>query len=196
MLLDLSSWWQTHPPFDKILWGIAIFFSVLFLIQSVLSLIAGDADTATGHPDDYVSGDDGVGHQFFTIKNMIAFFTVFGWAGIACIQNGLGQGLTVVLATGAGILMVGLMVILMQNAAKLKHSGTLEIKNAINRQGETYLPIPGNRAGKGKIHILVQGSYREMDAMTDDPESIATGKMVKVTDVVNDSILLVTSQLV
>jgi len=193
MLLDLNSWWQGHDSFEKILWGIAILFTLLFIVQSVLSLIVGDADTASGDADDYIDADDGIGNQYFTIKNLITFFTIFGWTGVACIQNGLGRVGAIAIALVAGILAVGLMIILLQSASKLRYSGTLEIKNAINRQGEVYLTIPGSRGGTGKIHILVQGSYREMDAMTDEPDSIATGKMVKVTDVINDRILLVQS---
>lgn len=193
MLLDLNAWWQSHDSFEKILWGIAILFTLLFIIQSILSLVVGDTDTATGDAEDYVDGDEGIGNQYFTIKNLITFFTIFGWTGVACIQNGLGRVAAIAIALVAGVLAVALMIILLQNAAKLRYSGTLEIKNAISRQGEVYLPIPGGRNGTGKIQILVQGSYREMDAMTDEPETISTGKLVKVTDVVNDRILLVKS---
>ena len=78
---------------------------------------------------------------------------------------------------------------------KLKQSGTLQIKNAVGIIAETYLFIPAKRSGFGKIHIKVQGSLHELQAMTDDEEQIATGKLVKVTSVINDSILLVTSNL-
>ena len=49
MLLSISTWWQTLAPFEKILWGIAVVFSALYLMQSVLSLSGGDADHTAGH---------------------------------------------------------------------------------------------------------------------------------------------------
>ncbi|HEX7845673.1 MAG TPA: hypothetical protein VF476_07690, partial [Chitinophagaceae bacterium] len=85
IFLDISSWWQALNSIEKIFWVVALLFSALFLIQLVLSFITGDGDPSTGDADDYVGGDDGTGHQFFTIKNMIAFFTIFGWTGIACL---------------------------------------------------------------------------------------------------------------
>ena len=78
---------------------------------------------------------------------------------------------------------------------KLKQSGTLQMKNAIGAIAETYLFIPPKREGFGKIHIKVQGSLHELQAITDDEIQIATGKLVKVTGLVNDSVLIVTANL-
>jgi hypothetical protein len=83
----------------------------------------------------------------------------------------------------------------MRNTAKLKHSGTLQMKNAINQIGETYLRIPAQRQGMGKVQVQVQGRYIELDAMTDDTSDIATGRPIQVKNILNNQILLVTSNL-
>ena len=72
------------------------------------------------------------------------------------------------------------------------HSGTLEMENAINLTGSTYLFIPANRSGIGKVHITVQGSLRELPAMTDDETEIATGALIRVKKIIDNRILLVT----
>lgn len=195
VLLDISSWWQGMDFFSKIFWAIALLFSLLFLIQLIASFAGGDGDEAFGDADDYVAGDDGIGYQFFTIRNMIAFFTFFGWAGVAGISGGLNKGLTIVIAVVAGSVVVLLMAFLFRSMSKLKQSGTLQLKNAIGLVAETYLFIPASRGGFGKVHVKVQGSLHELQAITDDPEQIATGKLVKVTGIINDSVLLVTSSL-
>ena len=195
VLLDISSWWQGMDFFAKIFWAIALLFSLLFLVQLVMSFAGGDGDAASGDADDYVSGDDGIGYQFFTIRNMIAFFTFFGWAGVAGISGGLNKGLTIALAVVSGAVVVVMMAFLFRSMSKLKQSGTLQIKNAVGLIAETYLFIPASRGGFGKVHVKVQGSLHELQAITDDAEQIATGKLVKVTGTVNDSILLVTSSL-
>lgn len=195
VLLDISSWWQGMDFFAKIFWAIALLFSLLFLVQLVISFVSGDGGEATGDADEYVSGDDGIGYQFFTIRNMIAFFTFFGWAGVAGISGGLNKGLTIALAVVSGALVVLMMAFLFRTMSKLKQSGTLQIKNAVGLIAETYLFIPASRGGFGKVHVKVQGSLHELQAITDDAEQIATGKLVKVTGTVNDSILLVTSSL-
>ena len=74
---------------------------------------------------------------------------------------------------------------------KLAESGTLKIKNAIGVIGEVYLPIGAERSKMGKVQIKVQGSLRELEAITDEPEELKTGSMVKVTEIVSAEILLV-----
>lgn len=194
-LLDISTWWQSMAMFEKIFWVIAIVFSLLFLIQAILSFTAGDGDSAMGDADASVDGDMGTGHQFFTIKNLIAFFTIFGWTGIAFIKGGMSTGLTSAAALAAGSLMVVMMAFLFRTMSRLKHSGTLEISNALNKIGETYLFIPAQRNGYGKVHIKVQGSLQELQAITDDDKDIPTGKLVKVVEILNNNILIVSTKL-
>ncbi len=195
ILLDISSWWQALNSMEKIFWGISLLFSALFLIQLVLSFIAGDGDSSLGDADEYISGDEGTGHQFFTIKNLIAFFTIFGWTGIACLKGNMSKGAAIAIAVLAGSVVVLIMAFLFKSMSKLKQSGTLQIKNAVGLIAETYLFIPAKRGGFGKVHVKVQGSLHELQAITDDEEQIATGKLVKITAVINDAVLLVTSKL-
>ena len=195
LLLDLSSWWQSTPFFEKIFWVIAILFTLLFLIQAILSFAGGDGDAATGEADVSIDHDDGMGYQFFTIKNLIAFFTVFGWTGIACIRGDMSKTFTIGVAFISGFLMMVMMALLFRSMSRLKHSGTLQISNALNKIGETYLFIPAKRNGYGKVHIKVQGSLQELQAITDDETDIPTGKLVKVVEILNSNILIVSSNL-
>jgi hypothetical protein len=194
ILLDLSTWWQSMPGFEKIFWVIALVFTLLFLIQTILSFAGGDGSETFGDADDAVSHDGGMDSGFFTIKNMIAFFTIFGWTGIALIRGNVNKTLTIGIALAAGILVVLMMMLLFRSMARLRQSGTLQIKNAVGAVAETYLFIPPSRGGFGKVHVKVQGSLHELQAITDDEQQIATGKLVKIVDVVNDSVLLVTSK--
>ena len=193
LLLDISTWWQSMGSFEKILWAIAIIFSVLFLIQTIISAIGGDGGEAHGDADDTVGDDDGIGYQFFTIKNLVAFFTMFGWVGVAAYNGGLNQVLVIVAALVGGVAMVLIMAFLFRNVSKLKHSGTMEIGNAMDQVGQTYLFIPAKRGGMGKVHVKVQGSLRELQALTDDVADIPTGKIIRVTGILNNNILLVTA---
>ena len=73
----------------------------------------------------------------------------------------------------------------------MAQSGTLKIKNTIGVIGEVYLPIGAKRSKMGKVQIKVQGSLRELDAITDAEEDLKTNSIIKVTDVVSDELLLV-----
>ena len=59
MILLMSDWWSTLDLVEKIYWGISIPFSVLFLIQLVLTFVGGDFDdvSADGDPDAVIDGD-------------------------------------------------------------------------------------------------------------------------------------------
>ncbi len=191
MFSDFSTWWSALEMFPKVYWMIAIPFSVFFVIQTIVSLFAGDVDHDLSGHSDASGADDGIPFQFFTIKNMVAFFTIFGWAGIACFNGGIGYGLTITISIVSGIIMMVLMASIFYFVSKLVESGNLNIKNAINKTGTVYIPIPKSRSGDGKIQILVQSSLREIDAITDETENISTGTLVIVTDVLNNNILLV-----
>jgi len=196
MLLDINTWWLSMELFEKILWVIAILFSIFFLFQTIISMFGGDTDAtdAFGDADDYIGDDGGIGYQFFTIKNMVAFFTMFGWVGIAAYNSGLSKGISVLLGLGGGLVMVALMIILLRNVGRLRYSGTMRIENALNQVATVYLFIPARRKGKGKVHVQVQGSLHELDAITDDETDIATGSIVTVVGVVGESTLIVSAK--
>lgn len=194
-LLDIGSWWQSLQGFEKIFWFIALLFSLLFLIQTIFSFAAGDGDEAFGDADAAADADDGIGYGFFTIKNFIAFFTVFGWTGVALSKSNMSSIAIIGVALLAGCLMVAMMVVIMRSMSRLKQSGTLVIDNAIGKTGTVYLLIPGGRTGAGKVNIQLQGAMKELNAITDDAADIATGSFIKVTGVVNNNMLLVSKTL-
>lgn len=192
MLSELIQWFLQLKGFELILWCIALLFSLLFFIQTVISFFIGGEDSDI---DDM--GDDGHGDasNLFTLRNMIAFFTMFGWSGLAAYKSGLSNAWVIITAVASGVLLVAVLYFIMTRTAKLRHSGTLQMKNAVSQVGETYLRIPAQRNGIGKVQVQVQGRLMELEAMTDDGEDIATGKPIKVLSTINERILLVTSDL-
>ncbi|MCB9263115.1 MAG: hypothetical protein H6607_12135 [Flavobacteriales bacterium] len=191
----MNVWWSELTKLEQIYWIIAATASLFFLFQMVLTFFGGgDLEDSHLDVDSEVDGDHGMGFQFFTLKNLIAFFTIFGWVGIACLGNGLGDGLSVLVSVVAGLLMMTIMAAIFYYTSKLAEDGSLDLKNALGAQGEVYLTIPKSKGGFGKIHIKIQGSLRELEAMTNDEEDAATGSLVKVVEVSNNNILTVTKQ--
>ena len=176
---------------EQIYWCIALPFSVLFLIQIVLTFFVGDLHMeADGDADVAVETDHGIDFQFITLKNLIAFFTIFGWAGIACLDGGMGLGVTLLISSGCGIFTMAIMSSIIYFMGKLTDDGTLKMDNAIGKIGSVYLTIPAKRGGFGKVQIKVQG-FRTLDAMTDHEENIKSGAVIEVEEILNDEILLV-----
>jgi hypothetical protein len=189
---DFSSWWDGLSLILKIYWGIAIPFTLFFILQLIMTFVAGVVMDDT--PDAEVEADSGIAFQFFTLKNMVAFFTIFSWTGIACIDSGLSVGVSVLISTLAGLTMMAIMATLMYFISKANVSGTLKMKSAIGLVGEVYLTLLAKRGSIGKVQIKVQGSVRTLDALTDDEEDISTGKVITVSNIINDNILLVTAK--
>ncbi len=199
MLLDISSWWTILTFPEKVYWIIAIPSTVLLLVQVVLSLMGGDADEMDTDIDlDLENGngiEGGAGWQFFSYKNVLGFFTLFGWTGLGFLQMGLGLLIAVFFSFIAGLIMMVIMAALFYYISKLYQSGTMIIENAVGRTGEVYLRIPPNREGHGKVQVEIQGNLREMDAITDDVKELPTGSLAQVLEIVNHQILLVTQVL-
>ncbi len=189
--MDFLPAWESLDWFTRLYWIIAIPSSIAFLIQLVITFVGGDFDSDLD-VDAEIDADTGVGFQFFTIKNTIAFFTAFGWTGLGCIDAGLNSFFTIFLSVLAGLSLVLILSSLFYFMSKLTEDGTLKLENAIGKIAEVYLTIPKEQGSYGKVQIKVQGSLRELEAMTKDNEDLKTGSLVKVLDVINDQILLVT----
>jgi hypothetical protein len=192
-MTNYAEWWEGLTTSLKIYWGLAIPFTLLFLLQMIWSFF-GDADVPDDTPDAEVTGDSGIEFQFFTIKNLIVFFTIFAWTGIASIDSGLSELMTVILAVAAGLVTMALMATLMYFMAKANADGTMKIARAVGETGQVYMPIGKQRKGVGQVQIKVQGALRTLDALTDDDDDIPTGNMIRVKSIINNSILLVTAQ--
>ncbi|GCC49938.1 hypothetical protein SanaruYs_01530 [Chryseotalea sanaruensis] len=190
---DLNAWWTGLSFSLKFYWILAIPFTLFFLLQLFLSFFGG-GDVPDDTPDAEIDADTGIGFQFFTLKNLIAFFTIFSWTGIACIDSGLSETTAGIVAFVAGLIMMLIMASLFYFLAKASGDGTMKFKKAIGKSGQVYLTIASKRSGVGQVQIKVQGTLRTLDAMTDETDNIPTGTMVMVKEIVNENVLLVTSK--
>ena len=157
-----------------------------------------EPSTDMDHPD--LSSQEGAdGHDvslepsfhFFTVRNFIAFFTIFGWSGIAGIHGGLSTAWTIILAILLGIAAMLIISALFYFFGKLTDSGNEDIRNAINKVGEVYLPIKAKSGNIGRIQVSVQGAIREHQAITHGEEDLPTSTVVKVVGIVSGDILVV-----
>lgn len=193
--LFFGHWWQELSNTLQVFWGIALIFSVLFIIQFVVSLLGldfdHDADIEVNTDTDIDSGYSlDSDFTLLSVRSIIAFFTFFGWTGIIAINNGSSTIVALGFASLAGfaaMFIVGYMIYLF---SKLSQEGNIDINDALFNTGEVYLAIPSNRAGPGKVHVKIQGSLREMDAITEGAP-IPTGAPIRVVEILQDNLLLV-----
>jgi hypothetical protein len=186
----MGSWWSELSTIEQVYWGFALPATLIFIVLLVITIFTGGDD----HTDAGDDIDGGEGFQFITFKNLVGFFSVFGWAGLSALDLGVETNLSLIIAFVSGLMMMFIMAAIFYGLSRLTQSGTLRVGSAIGSFGEVYLVIPAKRNGVGKVQIKIQGSLREMEAMTDDEAEITRSRIVKVTDVINGEILIVTAQ--
>lgn len=193
MLLVLGEWWTALAGMEKIFWGISIVFSVLFFIQFILSLIGLDFDSEVDMSvETDTAFETDASFTVLSVRGFIAFFTFFGWTGVLVLNNG-GSGLWAVgfgaIAGFLAMLLVGFMMYLF---LRLQDDGSVfDPYEAIDEIGTVYMRIPPNQQGVGKIQIKLQGSVREIEAITRDSELIPTGAAIRVIDVIENHTMVV-----
>ncbi len=192
MLLFLEEWWGPLSSTEKVFWSISLIFSVLFLIQFVLSLIGLDFNTDADVDGVHVPSDTGLDTDFtiLSVRSIIAFFTFFGWTGVLIIGRGGSIWTVIIFSVLAGIAAMFIVGYMMFQFSKLTEAGNADLKDTLYQTGEVYLSIPANKNGHGKIHIKLQGAIKEFDAVTDG-DALPTGSAVKVVEVLDRNLLLV-----
>lgn len=195
MICLTETWWSALSAAEKVYWLIALPATAVFLFQLVLTFFGGDTDHMDVSADHDVAfdSDQGIGFQFLSIKNLVGFFAIFGWTGIAMLSGGKSLVMTVVVSTLAGFAMMVIMATLVYYLGKLTEHNVLDLTNAKGKIGTVYLRIPAERKGMGKVQLNVQG-FQTLDAITDAKEEIKTGAVVEVLDSINNEVLLVKPQ--
>ena len=209
----LIDWWNSLSTAAQIFACMAIPASLLLLIQTILTFMgigdSGDVadDMPDDIPDDLPDASDGVfgenavtdaadtfgldGLRIFTMRGIVSFFVVFGWLGIAMDAAGVALWITLLVSTVCGLAMMLVLAFLMRAIMKLRSDGNTDNRNAVGTSGKVYLTIPPQRSGEGKVQIMLQGSYVERNAVTDDESPIPTGCEVVVIGISGQTDLVV-----
>ncbi|WP_139904881.1 NfeD family protein [Clostridium thermarum] len=197
----MNEWWNSLSSLLKFLWFLAIPSSVLFILQTILTIIGigeindVDVDTDSNLDLDCTDHDHSIfagaaSFKIFTLRNIITFFTTFSWIGIVFTTNGFEFSITLSLSLLISIALVLLISSLYYFFSRMTQEGNMDINKAINAQGQVYLTIPERRSDTGKVMVPVQGVLRELEALTDG-DAIPTGEKVVVTGIVDNQYLLV-----
>ena len=192
----MITWWATLSVMMKILWGITLAASLIFIIQTILTFVGADVDSsfdvdASGLDDPSVADVGHSGMNLYTFRNLVNFLLGFGWTAILLRESVRSTFLLILIATVVGVLLVVGVMFLFKWINSMQQSGTIDVfKQAAGCQGKVYLAIPAERGGSGKVQISINNSVREYDAVTDG-DALPTGTDVKVVEAINGTTLLV-----
>ena len=190
----MIEWLNSMDVMTRIFWAIALASSLIFVIQSVLTFIGADAD-ASMDMDAGASVDDpsdmGTGMGLLTFRNFVNFFVGFGWMALIMKEKTSSLSLVIIVSAIVGALLVAAVMMLFKWLGSMQEAGNIDVyKSAVDCRGTVYLTVPAERAGEGKVQIVINNSVREYNAMTDGPE-LRTGASIRVVDVISPSLLLI-----
>lgn len=170
----------------QVFWGLAIISSAFFLVQTIMAFLGLDADTDSdaGFEDVELGGVSG----YFTFRNLVNFMLGYGWGGVVLCDVIPNMMWLQVAAMGVGLLFVIIFVFILRQVMKLSTDKTFHMEEAIGLVADTYLRIPGEKKGSGKVMVSVRGSMHEIEAVTEG-ETIPTGAKVRVVKVVGSDLL-------
>lgn len=205
--------WFRDDPVSALLYILAIPSTVILILQTVMLLFGlghgeaqMDSDTSglddggfdaddTGDGSDADVDHDGdvhdTGLRLFTVRGMVAFFSVGGWSGIAARQMGASALVAIIASLMMGALALYVVALFFKWVLKLQHNGTMQPAKAVGSIAEVYLTIPANASGSGKVNVILQEQLTELDAITYCDRALRSGEKVRVTGTMGESTLLV-----
>jgi membrane protein implicated in regulation of membrane protease activity len=214
----MTDWWEGLTALEQVFYYCAIPATIILVIQTLLSILGignGDGDVDF---DSDVDGDTSIDSdfdgaagtaaestgidaiesasslKFFSIRGIVAFFSLFGWVGVVLAEEGLNILLIFFIATICGLIGMFVIAMMFYMISNMQRNGNINIKNAIGNIGQVYLTIPAKQSGQGKILITIQERYTEVSAMTNSSKPLSTGTLVHVVDVIDINTLLVEKQ--
>jgi len=195
----IATWWAGLSLVMKILWGVTLTASLIFIIQSILTFVGADADSDfdlnmdvdTSLDGSDLSNIDG-GANLYTFRNLVNFVLGFGWSAILLQESIPSTALRITVSVLVGIALVAAVMYMFKWLSGMQQSGNINLqKSAAGCEGKVYLTVPAARGGEGKVQITINGAVREYNAVTESETPLKTGTPVRVVDAINANTVLV-----
>lgn len=129
--------------------------------------------------------------RLFTLRSIIAFFSIGGWMGVAAVSWNVPTIMVFLLAFFAGWVALYFVACSIRAALRMQQSGNIILENAVGKIGEVYIPIPPSKSGFGKVNVIVQDRLSEFDAITHSDRELKTGENITVIGIASEGVLLV-----
>lgn len=185
----MIEWWNGLSFISQIFTAIAVPATIIMIVQSLLLLFGIGLDVDADN--DGVPDADGDGLSLITVRGIVAFFSIGGWAGVVADSGGMHLFVSCIIAFAAGLIALIGVAVLFKSAFKLQDSGNLDIINAVGKTGKVYIPVPPKGEGIGKVNVMVQERLVELEALNDSSERIGTNEIVSVVAVIDAETVLV-----
>jgi membrane protein implicated in regulation of membrane protease activity len=200
-----SVWWNSLGLAGQIMAVAAIPMTVVMFLQLILMLFGygtgsdadtdSDGDCGDAAPDNtsYEAGSNNSSgfSKIFTVRGIVAFFALGGWAGLAALSAGIPLIWSIQISLLSGVAALMLASIVIRLALRMQDSGNLNLKHALAQTAEVYITIPPLREKTGKVMVLMQERLVELEAVTDSDTAIKPNTKVEVVGIADNERLIV-----
>ena len=186
----MEAWWTGLNTLNQGLYVVAIFFSTLFLWQFIAALVGLSGDVDVGDSGDADLGDAGpevddgfhesglAAFKLLSIRSVIAFGMLFGWAGALYLQSGLDVHKSFLYGLVWGAAGMVIVAYFFRSIQHLTETGNAQLETCIGASGEVYLDIPAS--GAGQVRVMESGAVTYVSARGKDGEAIPSKTPVRV----------------
>jgi membrane protein implicated in regulation of membrane protease activity len=194
----MNAFLESLSVLQRTLFVIGVIFTVIGLIQTLMTVFGGDADSdfdvETDTDIDLDADGDTSGSMFgsiVTIRNMVSLFVGLAWGTLYFIEEGVSTGFSFTFGILIGIVLMVINILILYGFSKLKDPGQVfDYNDAIGKEGKVSIVIPKNGEGTGKISIIFQGRLQEIEALSNEESDLPRGTEVIVASVEDDKFVV------
>jgi membrane protein implicated in regulation of membrane protease activity len=190
----METWWQSLTAVNKAFAVAALFFSLMFLWQIVGMLLGMHGESTDGvmdqahtghHPAD--SHASGITFTLVSLRSMLAFATLFSWAGTLYLMSGVSLIAALIYSVIWGAVAMVIVAYVVYKLVQLQETGNITVWSAIGEEAVVYMNIP--EGGVGKIRVMVSGVMSYVNARSKGGNAIPAGTKVRVSAVLDNNML-------
>ena len=193
----MEVWWEGLTTLNKVFACSALFFSLLLLWQ-VISVgfdmdglsqdVPGDTtfDHAGGDSDHTgAHGEGQVAFTFVSLRSLLAFGTLFSWAGTLYLMQGTHFLLAVLYSIAWGLVGMFAVAYLVYRLVRLEETEREDLWSTIGEEGVVYMNIP--ERGVGKVRVMLRGAVSFVNAQSSSGQALEAGTKVIVIGVMDEN---------
>jgi membrane protein implicated in regulation of membrane protease activity len=124
--------------------------------------------------------------KLISLRSIIAFATLFTWAGSLYLNNGLAVSSAVSLALLWGIVAMAIAALIPYSMRKLTETGNIKLASCVGTPGSVYMDIP--EGGQGEIRVTCSGVLTHVKARARGGMPIKAGTQIRVVRMLQPSV--------
>lgn len=181
LMLSGDALWFTIP---------ALIATGAFVIKLGLLLMGGDTGGAV-HDADIPGHDTTPAFKLLSVQAMTGFLMGFGWGGFAALKgSALGMPASIGVGVVCGLGMMWILAMVLRGMHELESSGNIDLADIVGREGVVDVTVPAQRAGRGRINVVIDQRRRSYAAITEGME-LARAARVRILSAEGDNTLMV-----